>query len=112
MHITDEKQWIAIMPVEDLPTGNMVGIDLGDLSIALYHLDDGSHHATSNVCTHGNALLTDGWLEGCNVECPLHGGCFEVKTGKGLCAPINKDLEIYPVRILDDMIYLAVDQKA
>ncbi len=108
MDLTDEKQWLAIMPADDLPAGNMVGVDIGDLSIALYHLDDGSYHATSNVCTHGNALLTDGWLDGCTIECPLHGGCFEVKTGKGICAPINTDLDIYPVRILDDTIYLAV----
>lgn len=46
-------------------------------------------HCTHNICIHAYALLSDRWLDGDVIECPLHGGHFEAKTGKGLGAPIT-----------------------
>ena len=52
------------------------------LNLALYHVGD-AWFCTDNICTHAFALLTDGWLEGHVIECPLHGGQFDIRTGKG-----------------------------
>ena len=57
----------------DLEEGAMKGIELGDLQIAVYNVD-GEFYATDNICTHAFALLSDGFLDGDVVECPLHGG--------------------------------------
>ncbi len=54
----------------------MKGIELGDLQIAIYNVE-GEIYATDNICTHAFALLTDGFLDGDVIECPLHGGCFK-----------------------------------
>ena len=43
--------------------------------------------------------VTDGWMEGTTIECPLHAGQFDVCTGKGLGAPIEEDLKCFPVRV-------------
>ena len=67
-------------------------------SLALYRVD-GEFFCTDNVCTHAYALLTDGWLEGHVIECPLHAGQFDIRTGKGLCPPITTDLRTLLVRI-------------
>ena len=56
-------------------------------------------YATDNRCTHGDALLSDGFLEGNQIECPFHQGRFDVCTGKALCAPWTEDIRVYPVRI-------------
>jgi nitrite reductase/ring-hydroxylating ferredoxin subunit len=51
------------------------------------------------------ALLTDGWLDDAVVvECPLHGGQFDVCTGKAICTPAEADLQTYPARIVDGQI--------
>ena len=55
--------------------------------------------ATDNLCTHGAARMSDGFLEGREIECPLHQGRFDVCTGKAMCAPLTQDLRVYPVRI-------------
>jgi len=62
----------------------MVALTVGSREIALYHPDGGEIRATGNICAHGHAYLTDGWLTGEGlIECPLHAGCFDVRTGAG-----------------------------
>lgn len=78
--------------------GEMRAVDVRGESVAIYNVD-GELFATHNICTHAHALLTDGWLDDHVVECPLHAGMFDVRTGKGLGAPITCDLKVYPVRI-------------
>ena len=71
---------------------------MGDKELALYEVD-GEVYASDNRCTHGDALLSDGFLEGTQIECPFHQGRFDVCTGKALCAPLTQDIRVYPVRI-------------
>lgn len=97
--MSDTVKWVRVAAVKDLGKGEVKGVSAAGRNIALYHLADDSWHATDNVCTHAFALLSDGWLEGNEIECPLHAGKFDVKTGKGLCAPIEADLATYQVRV-------------
>jgi nitrite reductase/ring-hydroxylating ferredoxin subunit len=91
----------------ELGEGAMKGIELGDLQIAIYNVE-GEIHATDNICTHAFALLTDGFLDGDVIECPLHGGCFKIKTGEGMGAPISEDIKTYPVRLSGDTIEINI----
>lgn len=99
--------WVAVAARGDLAEGAMMGIDVGDKQIAVYSVD-GEIFATDNVCTHAFAMLTDGFLDGDIIECPLHGGCFNVKTGAGQGAPISEDIKTYPVRVVGDKIEINV----
>lgn len=102
-----EEKWVGVAARSALNEGAMLGVEVGDKSIALYNVD-GEIYATSNVCTHAFAMLTDGFLDGDVIECPLHGGCFKVKTGEGQGAPVTEDLRTYPVRIVGDNIEVQV----
>jgi naphthalene 1,2-dioxygenase system ferredoxin subunit len=86
----------------------MLGVTLGERELALYILD-GTIYATDNLCTHAYAMLTQGWLDGDCIECPLHGGRFEIKTGKGLGPPINDDLKTYPARVVGEDVQVKLD---
>lgn len=105
--MADEEKWVAVANLGDLDAGAMKGVELGDLQIAVYNVD-GEIYATDNICTHAFALLTDGFLDGDMVECPLHGGCFKVKTGEGQGAPISEDIKTYPVRLVGDSIEVRI----
>jgi naphthalene 1,2-dioxygenase system ferredoxin subunit len=76
----------------------VTAVTVGDKELALYEVD-GEVYASDNRCTHGDALLSDGFLEGNQIECPFHQGRFDVCTGKALCAPLTEDIRVYPVRI-------------
>jgi len=105
--MTETENWITVADRSSVAPGSIIGVKAGDLDVALYNID-GQLYATHNVCTHAQALLSDGWLEGDVIECPLHGGRFEVKTGKGLGAPITCDLKTFPVRVEGDAIQVNV----
>jgi nitrite reductase/ring-hydroxylating ferredoxin subunit len=105
--MSQDTTWIRVAALSDLGAGEVMSVEVKGRSIALYRLeDDGSVYATDNECTHALAYLAEGWLEGDVIECPLHGGCFNVRTGKGLGDPIEEDLRTYPVQISGDDILI------
>jgi nitrite reductase/ring-hydroxylating ferredoxin subunit len=103
----DTEHWIAVADRSSVGPDSVIGVKAGDLDVALYNID-GQIYATHNICTHAQALLSEGWLDGDVIECPRHGGRFEVKTGKGLGAPITCDLKTFPARIVGDAIQVNV----
>jgi naphthalene 1,2-dioxygenase system ferredoxin subunit len=105
--VTDERDWVVVATSDALPDGAMEAVEAGGQFLAIYRVE-GRLFATSNLCTHGQAMLTDGWLDGAVIECPLHGGRFEVATGKGLGEPIDCDLECHPIRERDGRIEVAL----
>jgi nitrite reductase/ring-hydroxylating ferredoxin subunit len=102
-----EETWITIASKSKLAAGEIAEGKIGETPIAVYNVD-GAFFATDNICTHAHAFLSDGWLDGDTVECPLHAGRFDVKTGKAMCPPVDIDLKTYPVRVVDDDIQVRV----
>jgi naphthalene 1,2-dioxygenase system ferredoxin subunit len=90
--------WIDVAAVDAVPTGDVIGVIVAGKDIALYEVE-GEVFATDNICTHGRARMSDGFLEGSEIECPLHQGRFDVCTGRALCAPLTEDIRTYPVKI-------------
>jgi naphthalene 1,2-dioxygenase system ferredoxin subunit len=105
--MAQEQEWVTVAARSSLAEGDMLAVTVGDRQIALYNIE-GEVYATDNICTHAFAILTDGWLDGDVIECPLHGGRFEVKTGKGLGPPIPCDLKTYPVRVVGDEVQVDI----
>lgn len=64
-------------------------------------------HAVSNLCSHGASTLSDGRLLGCEIECELHQGRFDVTTGKATRRPAKKPLVTYAVAVEDGVVFLA-----
>lgn len=77
----------------------------GDKNIAIFEIE-GIYYATDNICPHAHALLTDGFVEGDEVECPLHGAVFHIPTGRCLAPPADSDLGTYPVKVEENEIYV------
>lgn len=100
--------WIDAAALDELPEDDVVGLEVQGRDLAFYRVD-GEVYATSNTCTHGQARLCDGFLEGHAIECPLHQGQFDVRSGKALCAPLTEDLRSYPVRIEAGRVFVAFD---
>lgn len=93
-----EATWVDALAVDELPAGDVLGVMVGGHDIALYAV--GSEvYATDNLCTHGQARLCDGFLDGHAIECPLHQGQFDVRDGRPLCAPVTDGVRTYPVKI-------------
>jgi nitrite reductase/ring-hydroxylating ferredoxin subunit len=101
-------EWVTVASAGSVSEGEMVPVSARGKNLAIYCVD-GKLYATDNLCTHGLAFLTDGYLEGIEVECPLHGGRFEITTGKGQGEPITCDIKVYHVRIENAEIQIQFD---
>lgn len=84
--------------VEDLKDDEPLAVDVNGEPVALYRVG-GEVFATHNICTHQYALLSEGYLDGDCIECPIHQACFDIRTGKVVAGPADTPLKVYPVRI-------------
>lgn len=102
-----EYEFHPVAKTADLEDGECIAVSVGRTDIGVYKLD-GEFYALNDICTHAYAAMSDGYVENGQVECPLHGACFDIKTGKVLTAPASEDLDCYPVRIDGDQILVGL----
>ena len=98
-------EWVKVAELGELPESTALQVMLAGQPIALYNVG-GQIFATHDLCTHGQASLSFGEIQGENIECPLHQGSFHIPTGKAISAPCTEDVKTYPVKVTDGSIYL------
>ena len=106
---TTNGTWQVAVAVTDVAVDMPAACSLGQHEIAVY-LVDGAYYATSNICTHASALLTDGTMDGCEVECPLHNARFDVRTGEVLSSPAEVNLETFMTRIVNGHVEVLIPE--
>jgi nitrite reductase/ring-hydroxylating ferredoxin subunit len=89
----------------EVACGSVKRID--DLDIALCNLG-GTFFAIKDVCTHDQAPLSEGELNGDTIVCPWHGACFSVRTGEALSLPAIEPVETFPVILQGDEVYVDI----
>lgn len=91
----------------EIPEDEAKRVIIGEHQIALFNLG-GEFYATDDICTHAYASLSEGYVEDGCVECPLHAGLFDIKTGKAMGVPVIEDIKTFPVRVEGEDIYIEV----
>jgi ethylbenzene dioxygenase ferredoxin subunit len=95
---------IPLVKTSEVSEGQPVPVSVEGLpALAVYRLGD-EFYVTDNLCTHGNAMLTDGFQEGAIIECPFHGGAFDIRSGEAVQFPCQVPLKTYPVVIQDGYV--------
>lgn len=102
--MTDET-WHRAANTTEINPDDPKKVTIEGEEIALYNID-GEFFATHNICTHAFASMADGFQEGGEIECPLHEGRFDIKTGKALCAPVSEDLKVYEVKVENGELFV------
>lgn len=93
-----DTDFVKVAEVSEIPPGDMKAVRVGNEEILVVNVD-GSFHACDDVCTHSYASLSEGDLDGAEVQCPLHGATFNVTTGEVLTPPAAEALRRFEVRI-------------
>lgn len=99
------NNWTDVSAFDDLPEEDVLGIEVAGKDVALFNVD-GQVYATDNICTHGHARLCDGFLEGFEIECPLHQGKFDIRDGRPTCQPVTEAVRTYPVKIENGRVFV------
>jgi len=93
-----ESGFVKVAEVGELSPGEMKVVEVGGEQILLVNVE-GNIHACDDICSHAYASLSEGDLNGDEVECPLHGSAFNVVTGEALTPPAEDRIRIFEVRI-------------
>jgi naphthalene 1,2-dioxygenase ferredoxin component len=100
--------WVDVVAFDDLWDGaGQSAIVLGR-EIAIFRSGD-AVYATDPMCTHGLARLCEGYVEGHEVECPLHQGRFDLRSGAATCPPVSQPIRVYPSRVRDGRVWARLD---
>ena len=103
----ESTKFVAAIGAANVPEGDVIGVDVAGRKVALFKLD-GTIYALEGFCTHGHAELAGGYVEGDRIQCPMHGGLFEIRTGKAAGDPCTVDLKVFPVKIEGDQVLIGL----
>ncbi|MGJ0121466.1 bifunctional 3-phenylpropionate/cinnamic acid dioxygenase ferredoxin subunit [Williamsia sp. MIQD14] len=68
--------------------------------------------AIDDTCTHQDTSLSDGWVENCTVECPLHETCFDLRTGLPSGPPATRAVATHPVTVADGRVHITLTDRS
>lgn len=100
--------WVDACALDDIDENDLIAWHHGGNRIAIYRTDKGCF-ATDLMCTHEEESLEDGLVIDCVIECPLHGGRFDIRTGEALSAPVSIDLKTYPVKVEGGRVFVELE---
>ncbi len=97
-----------VCALDELPAVGAALAEIGGEKVAMVRTQDGTVHAVQDTCTHGAVSLSEGEVDGCTLECWLHGSRFDLRTGKPLSPPATVPIRVYSVKIEGDDVYVSL----
>jgi Na(+)-translocating NADH:ubiquinone oxidoreductase F subunit len=108
----DDQGKVRVCPVAELPLGEVVRLDAGDQTFAIYRTAEDQFYATEGICTHGNAHLADGMVIGDQIECPKHNGRFRLSDGSPQRPPVCEAIKTFAVEVKNEEVYFDLTSAA
>lgn len=101
-------KFVTVAKTADVKPGMVTYVEIEDYQLAICNVD-GVFYCIENVCTHDGGSLNQGELMGEIIECPRHGGRFNVKSGKAVRMPAVAAVETFPLMVEGDEIKVGLD---
>ncbi|MCH2135963.1 MAG: non-heme iron oxygenase ferredoxin subunit [Phycisphaerales bacterium] len=103
-----EGEFVKVAMVEDVQPGIPLAVQAGGHKLAMCNID-GEMYAIDEMCTHADASLCDGDIEGCSIVCPLHFGSFDIKTGEALDPPACVNLKTWETKVVEGEVHVRIN---
>ena len=102
------SNYTIVAEVEEIPSGKRKRIEINDLRITIFNIEN-VYFAINDICPHkGTAPLIRGKLDGLGIKCPNHGYRFDLKTGKcNISSALNT--KVYPIKVESNSILIDLD---
>ena len=101
----ETENWLFVCENKDIEVEDIIRFDNDGKTYCIYLLEDG-FYATDGMCTHEDVHLEDGLVMDGEIECPMHQGIFNIKSGEAISPPACNDLRTYPVKVENEKIYI------
>jgi len=102
--------WIHVCSVDEIEAEDVLRVDHGNLTFAVYRSPDDEFFCTDGLCTHENVHLAGGLVMDYVIECPKHNGQFDYRSGEPKRSPACEALGTYPVKIEDGKVLVRLPQ--
>ena len=100
---------VRVGSVEDVPKGGVIAVEVEGVPLAVARCDDDTFHAVYDECSHEQIALSEGDIDGCTLECWLHGSRFDLRTGAPIGPPAVKPVPTYPVEVRDGDLFVTLE---
>lgn len=91
----------------DVEPGGVLRVEVNNREISLFNIE-GDLYAIDEICSHADGPLSEGYMEGYEIECPFHGARFNIKTGEVTAPPAVVPVDVFEVRLVGDDIEIDV----
>jgi 3-phenylpropionate/trans-cinnamate dioxygenase ferredoxin component len=102
-------EYVRACALGDVPEGEALGVEIAGEPVAIVRTE-GQVFAIRDVCSHAEVPLSEGEVDGCTIECWLHGSRFDLRTGKPTGMPATEPVPVYPVQIEGDDVLVAIEE--
>jgi 3-phenylpropionate/trans-cinnamate dioxygenase ferredoxin subunit len=100
------SNYVNVCQLADLVDGEPTKAEVDGTTVAVV-LTEGQVYAINDTCSHGAVSLAEGDVDGCTLECWLHGSQFDLRTGAPLSLPATDPVPVYPVKVEDGLVYVS-----
>jgi 3-phenylpropionate/trans-cinnamate dioxygenase ferredoxin subunit len=90
---------VEVCKLIDVPVGGALAVVVGSTPVAVVRDSEGGVHAVRDICSHADVALSEGEVDGCTLECWLHGSQFDLRSGKPTGPPATASIPVYQVRV-------------
>ena len=105
------SDFVRVCGLDDLPSVGAALAEIDGRRVTMIRTDDGALHAIDDTCTHANVSLAEGEVDGCHIECWLHGSRFDVRTGAPDSPPATVPVAVHTVKIEGDEVFVALAEE-
>jgi nitrite reductase/ring-hydroxylating ferredoxin subunit len=84
--MSNDDSYIEVAKVNEISSGKMKHVEIDGKEIMIANLN-GKFYALNDRCSHTNAPLSMGNIQGNIVTCPMHGARFDITTGRKVSDP-------------------------
>jgi nitrite reductase/ring-hydroxylating ferredoxin subunit len=108
---TSDSSLVALCDTGDVSEDTPLRVEHDGEDYAVFTYE-GEFYVTQDLCTHGPGLMSEGFVEGCEVECPFHQGKFNFITGAVASPPCTEALRTWRVQVIDGQVCIDPAQAA
>ena len=101
-----DDTFVRVCAASEVPRGAVVAAEVDGTPLVVVHAEDDQFYAAYDECSHAQIPLSEGEVEGCTLECWLHGSCFALATGEPSSPPASEPVDTYAVTIDGDDVYV------
>ena len=90
---------VEVCKLADVPPSGALGVVVDAVPVAVVRDGNGDLHAIRDICSHADVALSEGEVDGCTLECWLHGSRFDLRTGQPSGPPAVTSVPVYAVTV-------------